>query len=206
VLRILALVISVIFQPLLMPTLVFGMMLFAVPEATTIPEEFKYRLFFLIVLSTLLIPMITIIGLRLSGMVKSLHMPERKDRTIPFLITCVYFIITLLFLQQKSEIDPILWQGMGVISSAVIVLTGVTFFWKMSAHMIGVGGLLAVVIVLGKEFSNFQVLYPLLLVLLLSGAVATSRLFLDAHKPNEVYAGFLTGFLICWFGFSWLWG
>lgn len=205
-LRILALVISVIFQPLLMPTLVFGMMLFAVPEATTIPEEFKYRLFFLIVLSTLLIPMITIIGLRLSGMVKSLHMPERKDRTIPFLITCVYFIITLLFLQQKSEIDPILWQGMGVISSAVIVLTGVTFFWKMSAHMIGVGGLLAVVIVLGKEFSNFQVLYPLLLVLLLSGAVATSRLFLDAHKPNEVYAGFLTGFLICWFGFSWLWG
>jgi hypothetical protein len=205
VLRILALVISVIFQPLLMPTLVFGMMLFAVPEATTIPEEFKYRLFFLIVLSTLLIPMITIIGLRLSGMVKSLHMPERKDRTIPFLITCVYFIITLLFLQQKSEIDPILWQGMGVISSAVIVLTGVTFFWKMSAHMIGVGGLLAVVIVLGKEFSNFQVLYPLLFVLILSGAVATSRLILNAHKPNEVYAGFLTGFLICWFGFSWLW-
>jgi len=205
VLRILALVISVVFQPLLMPTLVFGMLLFAVPEATTIPEEFKYRIFFLIVLSTLLIPMISIIGLRLSGMVKSLHMPERKDRAIPFLMTCVYFILTLFFLYQKSELDPILWLGMGVISFSVIVLTIVTFFWKMSAHMVGVGGFLAVVLVLGFEFSNFQAVYPLLLVLILSGAIATSRLYLNAHKPAEVYAGFFTGFLICLAGFSWLW-
>ena len=197
--------ISVVFQPLLMPTLVFGMMFFAVPEATTIPEEFKYRLFFLIVLSTLLIPMITIIGLRLSGMVKSLHMPERKDRAVPFLLTCVYFILTLFFLYQKSELDPILWQGMGVISFSVIVLTVVTFFWKMSAHMIGVGGLLAVILILGFEFSNFQVVYPLLFVLMLSGAIATSRLYLNAHQPAEVYGGFLTGFLICFVGFSWLW-
>lgn len=197
--------ISVVFQPLLMPTLVFGMMLFAVPEATTIPEEFKFRIFFLIVLSTLLIPMISIIGLRLSGMVKSLHMPERKDRAIPFLLTCVYFMLTLFFLYQKSELDPILWQGMGVISFSVIVLTVVTFFWKMSAHMIGVGGLLAVVFVLGSKFSNFQVVYPLLLVLLLTGSVASSRLYLNAHKPLEVYGGFFMGFLICLAGFSWLW-
>ncbi len=204
-LRILALVISVVFQPLLMPTLVFGMMLFAVPEATTIPEEFKFRIFFLIVLSTLLIPMISIIGLRMSGMVKSLHMTDRKDRAIPFLLTCVYFILTLFFLYQKSELDPILWQGMGVISFSVIVLTVVTFFWKMSAHMIGVGGLLAVVFVLGSKFSNFQLVYPLLLVLLLTGSVASSRLYLNAHKPLEVYGGFFTGFLICLAGFSWLW-
>lgn len=197
--------ISVVFQPLLMPTLVFGMMLFAVPEATTIPEEFKFRIFFLIVLSTLLIPMISIIGLRLSGMVKSLHMPERKDRAIPFLLTCVYFMLTLFFLYQKSELDPILWQGMGVISFSVIVLTVVTFFWKMSAHMIGVGGLLAVVFVLGSKFSNFQIVYPLLLVLLLTGSVASSRLYLNAHKPLEVYGGFFMGFLICLAGFSWLW-
>lgn len=197
--------ISVVFQPLLMPTLVFGMMLFAVPEATTIPEEFKFRIFFLIVLSTLLIPMISIIGLRMSGMVKSLHMTDRKDRAIPFLLTCVYFILTLFFLYQKSELDPILWQGMGVISFSVIVLTVVTFFWKMSAHMIGVGGLLAVVFVLGSKFSNFQLVYPLLLVLLLTGSVASSRLYLNAHKPLEVYGGFFTGFLICLAGFSWLW-
>ncbi|TNF42409.1 MAG: PA-phosphatase, partial [Cytophagales bacterium] len=61
--RIVALVITVVFQPLLMPALVYGMILFAVPEATSIPEQIKDRIFYLIILSTLLIPMISIIGL-----------------------------------------------------------------------------------------------------------------------------------------------
>ena len=63
----------------------------------------------------------------------------------------------------------------------------------------------AVVIVLGIKFSNFQVLYPLVLVCVLSGLIASSRLYLNAHKPLEVYLGFVTGFLICWIGFSWIW-
>lgn len=202
----LALIISVVFQPLLMPTLVFGLILFAVPQATTIPDEIKYGLFFLVVLSTLFIPMITIIGLRLSGLVKSLHMADRKDRLMPFLLTCIFFSITTYFFYQKNELDPILWQGMAIISASVILLTLVTFFWKISAHMIGVGGLVAVVAVLGLRFSNFEVLYPLLLSVILSGVIAASRLYLNAHKPIEVYLGFLTGFLVCCFGFAWIWG
>jgi membrane-associated phospholipid phosphatase len=201
----LALIISVVFQPLLMPTLVFGLILFAVPQATTISDEIKYGLFFLLVLSTLFIPMITIIGLRLSGLVKSLHMKDRKDRILPFLITCVFFILTTYFFYNKNELDPILWQGMSIISVSVILLTLVTFFWKISAHMIGAGGLVAVVAVLGLKFSNFEVLYPLLVSVILSGVIGASRLYLNAHRPLEVYLGFLMGFLICGFGFAWIW-
>ena len=204
-LRALALIFTVVFQPLLVPALVFGLLLFAVPESTSLPEEFKVQIFYLIVLSTLLIPMITIIGLRLSGMVKSLHLPKKQDRMVPFVITCIYFVMTTYFLYQKSELDPILWKGMAVISFSVVTLTIVTVFWKMSAHMTGLGGLLGVILLLGKLFPTFNELYPLLLTLLLSGAVASSRLYLDAHKPLEVYVGFLSGFLICWFGFSWIW-
>ncbi|WP_245579232.1 PA-phosphatase [Algoriphagus mannitolivorans] len=193
------------FQPLLMPALVFGLLLFAVPESTSLPEEFKTQIFYLIVLSTLLIPMITIIGLRLSGMVKSLHLPQKQDRLVPFIITNIYFILTTYFLYQKSELDPILWKGMAVISFSVLALTIVTLFWKMSAHMTGLGGLLGVILIMSKLFPTFNELYPLLLTIVLSGAVASSRLYLDAHKPLEVYAGFLSGFLICWFGFSWIW-
>ena len=203
--RSIALVISVVFQPLLMPTLVFGMILFGVPEATSIPEEFKERIFFLIVLCTLVIPMITIIGLRLSGTVKSLHMPEVSNRRVPFMITSLYFLLTTWFLYQKTDIDPILWLAMGVICISVLVLTVISFFWKMSAHMTGVGGLLAVVLVLGSKFPNFEVLYPLLGALLLCGFIASSRLLLQAHRPMEIYLGLGSGFLICWAGFMWIW-
>lgn len=204
-LRSVALFFSVVFQPLLMPALVFGLLLFAVPQATSIPDAFKNRVFFLIVLSTLLIPMVTIVGLRLSGTVKSLHMPEKRDRKIPFIITTLYFVTSAWFLYQKTELDPVLWQGMALISLSVILLTAISFFWKISAHMIGLGGLLGVVLVLGTKFPTFEVLYPLLGVLVLCGIVASSRLFLQAHRPSEIYAGLILGFLVCWLGFNWIW-
>ncbi len=204
--RVLALVISVVFQPLIIPVIVYGMLFFLVPQATSLPLEFKSRIFFLIALSTLIIPMVTIFGLRLSGTLKSLHMDTIQERAIPFSITSVYYLLTVYFLYDKSELDPLLWQTLAVITLAVLVLTGVTFFWKMSAHMIGMGGLLAAVLVLGIKFPTFKVLYPLLLILMLNGIVGSSRLYLAAHRPIEIYVGLIFGFLICFIGFSYFWG
>ncbi|WP_290507076.1 PA-phosphatase [Algoriphagus sp.] len=157
-------------------------------------------------MSTLVIPMLTIFGLRLSGTLKSLHMHSTQDRMIPFTVTSIYFFLTSYFIYRITELDPIIWQTMGLISIVVAFLTLVTFFWKMSAHMTGVGGLVALIVVLGIHFSNFQSLYPLLLGVLLSGIVGSSRLFLNAHKPLEVYVGFAFGFLSCYLGFQWIWG
>lgn len=203
--RVIALIVSVVFQPLLIPTLVFGLILFGVPEASSVPYEFKMRIFYLIALSTLVIPMITIIGLRLSGTLKSIHMAEIRERIVPFTVTSIYFLITVYFMYQMTDLDPILWQALAVIALVVVVLTLVTLFWKMSAHMTGVGGLVALVVVLGICFPTFSALYPLLLALLLAGVVGTSRLFLDAHTPLEVYVGFTFGFVSSFFGFMWVW-
>lgn len=202
--RAVALVLSVVFQPLLIPALVFGLLLYGVPQATSIQDGFKSWVFFAIVLATLFIPMLTIFGLRLSGTLKSLHMPEVKDRRLPFVITTVFFFLTTLFLKQNTAFDPVLWLAMAVISVSVVLLTAVSFFWKMSAHMTGLGGLLAVVLALGRKFPTFEVLYPLLGVLVLCGIVASARLYLQAHRPLEIYAGLAVGFLVCWFGFNWI--
>ncbi len=203
--RIFSLIISVVFQPLVIPSLVFGLVLFVVPESTSIPEAFKNRIFYLIALSTLAIPMVTIFGLRLSGTLKSVHMADLKDRAIPFSVTSIYYTLTVYFLFQKEELDPILWQVLWIIALAIVVLTVVTFFWKMSAHMTGLGGLIAVVVVLGLKFPTFHPLYPLLGSLVLTGLVGTVRLYLEAHKPIEIYVGLLFGFLLCFVGFSLIW-
>jgi hypothetical protein len=206
VVRQIALFLSVVFQPLLMPSLVFGLLFFGVPQATSLPEAFKIRIFYLIVAATLLIPMILMLGLRWSGYVKSLHFEEKSDRRMPFLLVTLFYVLTTYFLKQKTELDPILWQGMAVMTTAVAFLTGVTYFWKMSAHLTGLGGLLAVIGILGVYFPSLPVAYLLVGALLLGGLLASSRLYLDAHRPAEVYVGFLVGFVICWIGFSWIYG
>lgn len=204
--RKIALLISVVFQPLLMPSLVFGLLFFGVPQATSIPETFKTRLFYLIMSSTLLIPMALVLSLRWIGLVKSLHFEDRKDRRNPFLLVTAFYVLTTYFLKQKTELDPILWQGMGVITLAVLVLTVVTYFWKISAHLTGIGGVLAITGVLGLYFPSLTVAYLLVAATLLGGLVASSRLYLDAHRPAEVYVGLLVGFITCWVGFSWIYG
>lgn len=202
--RKLALLLSVVIQPLLMPTLVFGLLFFGVPQATSLPETFKLPIFYLILSSTLLIPMVLVLGLRRSGIVKSLHFEEKSDRRIPFLMVTVIYGLITFFIRQKTELDPILWQGMAVITVAVAILTVVTYFWKMSAHLTGIGGVLAVIGVLGVYFPSLTLAYFLEVGLLLGGMVASSRLYLDAHRPTEVYVGFLVGFVTCWIGFTWI--
>ena len=204
--RKLALLLSVVFQPLLMPSLVFGLLFFGVPQATSLPEVFKVQIFYLVVIATLLIPMVIMLGLRWSGFVKSLHFEEKSDRRLPFLLVTLFYVLTTYYLKQKTELDPILWQGMGVITTAVALLTGVTYFWKMSAYLTGIGGVLAVAGILGLYFPSMTVAYLLVATLLLGGLVASSRLYLDAHSPAEIYVGLLVGFVTCWIGFSWIYG
>ena len=204
--RKLALLLSVVFQPLLMPSLVFGLLFFGVPQATSLPEPFKVRIFYLIVTATLLIPIVLMLGLRWSGYVKSLHFEEKSDRRVPFLMVTLFYVLTTYFLKGKTELDPILWQGMAIITTAVALLTGVTYFWKMSAHLTGIGGVLAVTGILGLYFPSVKVAYLLVATLVLGGLVASSRLYLDAHRPAEVYLGLLVGFVTCWIGFSWIYG
>jgi len=206
VVRKLALFLSVVFQPLLMPSLVFGLLFFGVPQATSLPEVFKVRIFYLIVTATLLIPIVLMLGLRWSGYVKSLHFEEKSDRRVPFILVTLFYVLTTYFLKEKTELDPILWQGMAVITAAVALLTGVTYFWKMSAHLTGIGGVLAVTGILGLYFPSVTVAYLLVATLVLGGGIASSRLYLDAHRPAEVYVGLLVGFATCWIGFSWIYG
>ncbi|MHA7130929.1 PA-phosphatase [Algoriphagus namhaensis] len=204
-LRQFALIISVVFQPLLIPSLVYGLIFYVVPESSSIPDQVKDRLYFLIVLSTLLIPMITIIGFRLSGTVKSLHMATLSERFIPFTVVCIYFGLTTYFLREKIEFDPVLWQSLLVITLTIIGLTLVTFVWKMSAHMTGLGGLLAIIVVMSSLFPTFRALYYLLGALLLTGIVGSSRLYLNAHKPLEIYIGLVYGFIACYLGYQFIW-
>jgi membrane-associated phospholipid phosphatase len=61
--------------------------------------------------------------------------------------------------------------------------------------MIGIGGLAGGV--LGFSLLMGINTYQLLIfIFLISGLVGFSRLALDAHKPLEVYTGFIAGFLI----------
>jgi membrane-associated phospholipid phosphatase len=80
-----------------------------------------------------------------------------------------------------------------LISGIVILLTAlINLKYKISAHMVGIGGLLGALISI-SSIIRFDMTAFYVLVILLAGVIGFSRLKLEEHKPSQVYAGFLLG-------------
>lgn len=76
---------------------------------------------------------------------------------------------------------------------SIIIGMLITFNWKISVHMIGIGGVIGIVTVLSKTGPEV-LLYLLSVLIIIAGLIGFGRLQLKAHSLNQIIAGFLLGF------------
>jgi membrane-associated phospholipid phosphatase len=69
----------------------------------------------------------------------------------------------------------------------------ITLSWKISIHMIGVGGIAGILTLLSKTSEDI-LLYPLIITFFCAGLIAFSRLQLNAHNSRQIIVGFCLGF------------
>ena len=113
--------------------------------------------------------------------------PKRRDTSI---LVCIFFLYKMLM--------PfwLLAMLIGACVALVIALC-VNFAWKISAHAIGIGGLLGAIMGVAR-IHMINPYWAFIVVLIVAGLLGTSRIFLKRHTPMQVYAGFCLGF-ICTF-------
>ena len=93
----------------------------------------------------------------------------------------------------NSAVDQLFLPYILASTVTIAVATIITFFWKISLHTVGIGGLLAVVIVWTRMMP--QVVLPLIpIVVICAGLVGFARLQLQAHTQSQIYVGYLVGF------------
>lgn len=78
---------------------------------------------------------------------------------------------------------------------AILLTAFINLKFKISAHMVGIGGLLGVLISI-SYLIKFDMTLFYIFVIILAGIVGFARLTLNEHKPLQVYAGFLLGLTI----------
>ena len=72
---------------------------------------------------------------------------------------------------------------------------------KTSLHTLGIGGIIGFVMVMSYEYQlNFNAFLAGLFVV--AGLIGVSRLALNAHRPKEVYIGFVLGIVSQWMSFQ----
>ncbi len=202
---------SVAFHPLLMPTLLFGVLLFITPGLIgmdAFSNSLRLSLLVLIFIGTFAVPSLLIYYLFRSGYVRSLHLNELADRRLPYFLTAlVYTILTFVFafrMQLVSTVAPEIAILLGSISISILLVGLISLYWQISAHSVGISGVVGSICGLMLKFSVTDLFFPLLLLVLLTGFVASARLKLNAHTPAQIGAGIALGVGVSLLAVFWL--
>lgn len=191
-------IISLVFHPLLMTTYLFLILLFYLPVMLQ-PIRATWWIILLIFVTTFALPAVNFIMLRLTGSIRDLTMPQREQRVLPFIFVAIIYVFVTVMFYWKFPV-PNLLRLMAIVSAMVVFATVVTFFYKISVHSLAMWGALGMMLPMNKVSEENTLLYPTVIVIVITGLVMSSRLALNAHHPREVMFGGVAGFAIGFFG------
>jgi len=185
--------ISYVFHPLLMPTLGVYIILNSGTYAAFMPPEAKNIILIVVLTCTFGLPLAFVPLFYYRKITKTIEMSQNQERTIPLLVTALFFYLSF-YLLRKMGVPGLIQSFLLACAIAVCLNLFITSKWKISAHMIGIGGLMGLIISLSVLYSANMMLY-LLIAVMISGFIGFARLSLNAHTPTQVYVGLGTGFL-----------
>ncbi|WP_139314913.1 PAP2 family protein [Saccharicrinis aurantiacus] len=187
----LAKIISTLFHPLLMPTLGLLVIFSLNSHITYIPFEYRKYITLVIFVSTFVLPLSIMPLFYQLGVIKSIQMEKPKERIIPLITTSFFFALGYLFLTRFQLPSFIASFYSGTLTAVVCALL-ITLFWKISIHMVGVGGVVGALLAISLKY-GVNTLVMLTFCVFVAGLIGTARLKLNAHNPKQVYAGFALG-------------
>lgn len=204
-----SLIISYLLHPVFVPTYIFLVFLyFGNMVFDPYPIAARAYVTGLIFITTAIIPMIMLVInlflLRKKIGNKELLMDSKKDRVVPFFYVGIYYSSLTYMFYSYLHFPLLLTCLMLIISIAVLLTACISTLWKISAHAVSLGACLMIFILIDTILPESDFLYVILGTLLLSGLTLSSRLYLNAHTPNQVYAGYCLGMLVSCIGLYFL--
>lgn len=184
---------SLIFHPLLVPSLGFILLFSSGFYFALLPWHVMKIILLIVFMSTGLMPALSIGILALNPRFDH-TMSKSTDRILPMLVTSIFYYMGYVVL-KRIPIFPI-YNFILIASILVqIALLIISLRWKISAHAAAIGGLVGVFFTLSFRM-DANPLWILVSLVLIAGLVGSSRLVLGKHTGAQVYAGFLVGLII----------
>jgi len=184
-------ILSYILHPIFMPLIVIWISLNYVVYFQLVFSNYTKPLYIIIAVFTLILPLAASVLFVIFKKVESLEMRTKEERNGPVFVSIMIMIIGYPFFKSISQLSPYLTSV--YLSSVFILIIAflITKRWKISLHMLGIGGATGSFIALNYIFGGM--FFWVILFLFLSGLLVSARLNLKAHNRSQVYAGFLLG-------------
>jgi membrane-associated phospholipid phosphatase len=143
---------------------------------------------------TYVIPVLALIILKSLGLIQSFQVTTIRERRMPVLLMTLLFYLLGNTLGRFSILEDLGLLFYGTSCSLLLSYLFFAFHLKSSLHLLSMGSALGFFLVIMNLYSLS--LLPIVMVLiLLTGLVASSRLYLNAHTSRELVSGFSLGFV-----------
>lgn len=202
-------ILSWVFLPLFMPTygILLAMYIPSVPKDLShvsmyfLAPEMKTRLLLLFFLFSAVAPGLSFLALHQKKVITSIDIENQRERSIPLLVMMAYSLVLFLlfFVKAPDAALPIAFYALPLSGFIVTALfMGINRWIKISLHAGGAGILVGFLFAFFLEQQSFAV-WILPVVIIASGLTISARLFLNKHRPIEVYTGWTFAVLITFF-------
>lgn len=181
---------SLLFTPFYMP-IVSMLAMFTFSYLNMVPWLYKLNIIICTYLFTILIPTLLIHLYRSYHGWSLFHLARRERRMVPYILSILSYFIWYHIMRSMHM--PHFMTSIIVAALFVQIVCALTNVWfKVSAHMAAIGGLIGGVIAYSLIL-GFNPVWWLCLLFILSGMVGTSRMMLRVHSLSQIVVGFLLG-------------
>lgn len=158
----------------------------------------------------IMFPLLSLLIMKALGLIKSFEMEDKFDRILPLIITGLFYLWLYVNIRKNDNIPGVFTFFVLGCTIAIFLALIINNFSKVSLHTIGAGGFVAIIAAITFQwtygFTDLPIPFTgivlrmsdrlvLMIAILLAGVVGTARLYLKAHKPEEVYGGYIVGIL-----------
>lgn len=183
-------VFSYIFHPIFVS--LYGTLFYFLVTQLYLYESQFYLTLLQVGILTLLLP-ISLYYLFMSlGVISSFTEATLKERKLPILIQAILLFVLIKFSASLDDLRELYYFFMGGFLSSLIAFLAVYIKFKASLHMIGISSLTTFVYALSLH-SQIQLINIILPLIITTGLVSSSRLYMKSHTPIELFIGTLIG-------------
>lgn len=184
---------SYLFHPLFV-SVYAALFYFYVTKGFYYPHEIYLTLLQIAIL-TVFLPLSTYFLLKSLGLVRSgIMLHEKKERRLPLAFQAMFFVVLTQHSFSTIVLPELYYFFIGALISTFLALLLIVFNFKASIHMIGITGLTLFIGGISLHF-GVQFISLISFAIVMTGCVASSRLYMQAHSMKEILTGIIVGAL-----------
>ena len=185
-------IISYLFHPLFIPLyMILLLMNTNNYYSLLIPLKGKFLLTAILFLTTIILPFFSGFLLYRIKLIRSISPESREERIFMLLNTGIFYYLSY-YLLKGTHVSLVFSFFMLGATILVVFAILISFFLRISIHMIAAGGMAGALLGLAWNNSGEMIIY-FLVIILIAGLTGSARLMMKPQKPVGIYTGFLVG-------------